>query len=328
LLVHTEQGDLVGTRLPSMEAFDHVIVEAKIAGKTYYLDGTRLGDDRLDRLEVPNYSFGLPITARGEGLVALVPAALVRPASTVTLSIDASKGLDVPAPVTAEMRFSGAFGSEVRQKFAGYSQADRTRELRKLWRDGFTSITPGKVATHTDPDTGDFVLTMQGTAQMEWLADLGTRWYEVDRSRIGWRLDIAREGGVSADAPFAFRYPDWWSSRVSVVLPHGGKGFRLQGGEPVDRTVGDLYRFRRTVTLKDGVVTMEADTRALAGELPAARAQRTRAEMVEIANVGVFIRAPSNYTPTEAELEQTRKADEAEAAARAKPRDKARVSGR
>ncbi|MFN3516791.1 MAG: DUF3857 domain-containing transglutaminase family protein [Novosphingobium sp.] len=328
VLVHTEQGDLVGTRLPSMEAFDHVIVEAKIGGKTYYLDGTRLGDDRLDRLEVPNYGYGLPISAKGEGLVAMVAPALERPASSVTLSIDASKGLDVPAPVTAEMRFTGAFASDVRQRYARFSQAERSRELRKLWRDGFAAITPAKVATHTDPETGDFVLTMQGTVQMEWMADLGTRWYEVDRSRLGWRLDIAREGGVSADAPFAFRYPDWWSAKVSIVLPYGGKGFRLQGAEPLDRTVGDLYRFRRTVSLKDGVVTMEADTRALAPELPAARAQRTRAEMVEIASAGVFIRAPNTYISTEAEREQTRKADAAEQAAKAKPREQASSAGR
>lgn len=322
VLVHTQQGDLVGTRLPTMEAFDHVIVEALIDGKSYWLDGTRLGDDRLDRLEVPNYRFGLPVSAKGDGLVALVPEPLARPASQVSLTIDASKGLDLPAPVTAEWRFTGPLAAQARQKFAGYSAAERSRELRKAWRDSFDAVTPGKVATHTDPETGDFVLTMTGTAQMEWSADLGTRWYEIDRSRIGWRLDIAREGELSPDAPFAFNYPDWWASKVTIVLPHGGAGFRVQGGERLDRTVGDLFHFRRSVAVKDGVVTMEADTRALAAELPAARAPRTRTEMVELANGGVYIRAPTNYAPTEAEKEQARKSDAAEAEAAGKARGK------
>lgn len=320
VLVHTQEGDLVGTRLPSMEAFDHVIVEAKIGGKSYWLDGTRLGDEKLDRLEVPNYRFGLPVTGNGSGLVAMVPDPLARPATTVTLSIDATKGLDIPAPATAEMRFSGPYASDVRQRFAGYSQAERNRELRKVWRDTFDSIAPGKVGTRTDPETGDFVLTMTGTAQMEWSADLGTRWYEVDRSRLGWRFNIAREGEINTDAPFAFSYPDWWSSKVTITLPHAGMGFRLQGGDPVDRTVGDLYRFRRSVNLKDGVVTMEADTKALASELPADRAPRTRTELVELSNGGVYVRAPNDYVPTEAEREQNRKSDEAEAKARGKPR--------
>ncbi|MFM5949742.1 MAG: DUF3857 domain-containing transglutaminase family protein [Novosphingobium sp.] len=322
VLVHTEEGDLVGARLPSMEAFDHVIVEAKIGGKSYWLDGTRLGDEQLDRLEVPNYRFGLPVSAQGSGLVALVPDPLSRPATSVTLSIDASKGLDVPAPATAEMRFSGPVASDVRQKFAGFSQAERTRELRKLWRESFDAIAPGKVATFTDPKNGDFVLTMTGTAQMEWTADLGTRWYEVDRSRLGWRFNIAREGEINTDAPFAFTYPDWWSSKVTIQLPYGGKGFRLQGSDPVDRTVGDLYQFRRKVSLTGGVVTMEADTRALAPELPADRAPRARSDLLELAGAGVYIRAPSDYAPTEAEKERNRKSDEAEAKARDKARGK------
>ncbi|MBN8502793.1 MAG: DUF3857 domain-containing protein, partial [Sphingomonadales bacterium] len=317
MLVHTEDGDLVGTRLPTMEAFDHVIVEARIGGKSYWLDGTRLGDERLDRLEPPNYRYGLPVTARGEGLVPMIQEPLARPASQVTLAIDASKGLDIPASVTAEWRFTGPLASLARQKFAGFSQAERSRELRKVWRESFAEITPGKVATRTDPETGDFVLTMSGTAQMEWSADLGTRWYEVSRSRIGWRLNIAREGELSPDAPFAFDYPDWWSSKVTIKLPHGGAGFRIQGGEKVDRTVGDLYHFRRSVSLADGVVTMEADTRALNAELPVDRAPRARSEMVDLASVGVFVRAPNNYTPTEAEQEQSRKSDAAEAKAKA-----------
>jgi hypothetical protein len=83
----------------------------------------------------------------------------------------------------------------VRQKFAGLSQTERNRELRRIWRESFDMVTPVKVGTLSDPETGDFVLTMSGTALMDWTADLGTRWYEIDRSRLGWRIDIAREGG-------------------------------------------------------------------------------------------------------------------------------------
>jgi hypothetical protein len=50
-------------------------VEAQIGGRSYWLDGTRQGDTRLDRLEVPDYHSGLPATAQGSELVALVPTA-------------------------------------------------------------------------------------------------------------------------------------------------------------------------------------------------------------------------------------------------------------
>ena len=146
---------------------------------------------------------------------------------------------------------------------------------------------------------------------MEWTRDLGTRWYELDRARLGWRFDIAREGELSPEAPFAFEYPNWWGSRTVVKLPNKGKGFRLQGGS-LDKVVGGLYRFNRKVEVIDGTVTMAAETRALAAELPAARAARTRTEMAELASNGVFIRAPEDYQPTAEERVQGAREDAAE----------------
>ena len=314
VLVHTTNGDLVANRLPTMEAFDHVIVEATIGGKNYWLDGTRLGDDSLARLEAPNYIAGLPVTAAGSALVPMVPGPLDAPRQVVSMTLDASKGIDVPAAASGEMRFHGPAAADVRQAYAGYSQADRQRELRKLWRSSYSYVAPGKVATRTDPATGDFIITMTGSATMEWTRDIGTRWFEMDGSRQGWRFDVAREGELSPDAPYAFKFPDWWVFSQTVILPYYGKGFRVQG-ESYDKTIGDLYQFRRTVQQVGGTVTMVAETKALGAELPAARAARTRSQMSELSNSGAYIRLPVDYEPTQAELDQTRKQDEAEAAA-------------
>ena len=320
VLVNTKQGDLVVARLPTMESFDHAIVEVQIGGKSYWLDGTRLGDDSLDRLEAPNYTVGLPVTEAGSPLVAIVPDALDRPTQVVSLTLDASRGVDVPALASGEMRFHGRSGSDMRQTYAGYSQADRQRELRKLWRNTYDFVAPGKILTANDPATGDFVITMTGSATMEWTRDQGVRWYEMDRSRLGWRFNIAREGELSPDAPYAFDYPHWWTYRETIILPGGGKGFRIQG-EGVDQTVGDLYQFRRTVDHDGDKVTVVAETRALAGELPAARATRARAQMTELASSGIYLRMPPDYEPTDAEKDQARREDEAEASA-ARARDK------
>lgn len=318
VLVHSERGDLIGNRLPTADAFDHVLVEARIDGKSYWLDGTRLGDERLDLLQIPDYRYGLPVTEAGAGLVQILPDPLVRPSQVVSLTLDASKGLDVPAAASGEMRFHGTAASDMRLTYAGYSQADRQRELRKLWRKSYDFVAPGKITTRSDPDTGEFIIAMTGSASMEWTRDLGTRWYEMDKSRLGWRFDIAREGELNPDAPYAFEYPDWWIYRQTIVLPHGGVGFRVQG-EGFDQTIGDLYQFKRSVKKDGATVTMEAETRALAGELPAARASRTRNAMSELATNGLYVRMPSDYEPTEAEKAQARREDEAEAeAARAK----------
>jgi hypothetical protein len=120
-----------------MGAFDHVIVEAKIGGKSYWLDGTRLGDDQLDRLQPPAFKVGLPVTAQGSPLVPIVLPELARPTTAIALTIDASKGLSVPAPVSGEMRFSGGLcigcAAEVCGPFADRTQPRTAADLaRKL----------------------------------------------------------------------------------------------------------------------------------------------------------------------------------------------------
>ncbi|WP_432787902.1 DUF3857 domain-containing protein [Novosphingobium rhizosphaerae] len=299
--VDTDSGDAVPARLPAMSLFDHVLVEARIGGRSYWLDGTRQGDTRLDRLEVPDYHAGLPVTAQGSTLLALAPTLPTAPTVVTTLDLDASAGVEVPAPAKAEMRGRGETAARWRMKYAGLAPAERERQLRKLWRDVYDFITPQTVSAGLEEATGDYVLTMTGSAKMEWVSSGTTRWYELDRARVGWKPDIERDGTLLADAPFAFDYPDWWANHETVHLPRGGKDFALQASD-VDETVGGLYTFHRKVALKGDTVTMENDTRALKGELPAANAPKVRDRMAELGNHGQFIRLPTSYEATDADM--------------------------
>jgi tetratricopeptide (TPR) repeat protein/transglutaminase-like putative cysteine protease len=301
VLVSTTMGDSVAVTLPSMGAFDHVIAEASIAGKSYWLDGTRLGDRSLAQIKVPNFGYGLPIIAAGARPIALVPDLPSEPTEVADVAIDASAGLDAPAPVTAEYRFRGDAAITKRLDYSTLSARDQGEALRKLWRKNYDFITPDSVTVKDDPATGDYVLAMTGKAKMDWTGEAGTRWYEVDGARVGWRFDIVRDNQLNPDAPFAIDYPDYWAKRETIKLPYGAKDFRLQGGN-VDEQVGGIYAFHRSVKIDGGVMTMEATTRALANELPAAKAAATRARMAELGGVGVFVRAPDDYRATDADI--------------------------
>jgi len=301
VLVNTQEGDYVAARLPVMGAFDHAVVEARIGGRSYWLDGTRLGDTQLSRLQIPNYRVGLPIVVAGTGLEPLVPQPLDQPSELVSLDLDASKGIDVPAPAIGEMRFRGETATDMRVDYAGLSKTDLDEALRKKWRTAYDFVTPTQVATRDDPATGDFLLTMIGTAKTNWSTQAGTRWYEIDRSRLGWMFDDVRDGQLNQDAPFAVDYPDWYASRETIKLPYDGKDFLFQG-DPVDRSIGGLYAFHRTFAIDHGVMTMNADTHALAAELPAASAATVRAQLAELADASVFVRVPDDYVATEDDL--------------------------
>src|SRR6185312_8867043 len=254
VLVNTTNGDFVAHRLPAMEAFDHVLVRATIAGRVYWMDGTGLGDTKLARLQTPPYQVGLPIAQGTRGLITLTPDPLIQPSETVSMALDASQGIDAPATAVGSMRFRGASASEMRLKYSGLSAADRNQQLRDLWRKNFD---------------------------------------QVARSRLGWKFDTDRPNAIEKDAPFSVDYPDYWESRETIKLPSGGDGFKLQGGS-VDQTVGGIYAFHRKVDINGDTLTMEASTRALAPELPAAKAEQTRSDLAALQNDGVYIRVPDN----------------------------------
>ncbi|MEP7315955.1 MAG: DUF3857 domain-containing protein [Sphingomicrobium sp.] len=300
-LVNTDDGDLVGAKLPAMGSFDHVIVELRVAGRTYWVDGTRQGDTKLDLLAVPSYYFALPVAPNVKGLVKLVPEQLHKPTETISLALDASAGIDAPAPAKAEARFRGESAVIMRARYAGLASFDRDERLRKFWRDRYDFVSPTAVSTAFDDDSGEFVLALTGTAKMDWYRDGNARWYELDRARVGWKWDISREGDLNKDAPYEIDFPDYWESRQTIKLPQSGTGFRLQGGA-VNKDVGGVYAFHRKVDINGDTLSMEASTRALAAELPASKAEQSRSEIAALAGTGVYVRVPDEYVATDADL--------------------------
>ncbi|MEI9891855.1 MAG: hypothetical protein WDN45_16455 [Caulobacteraceae bacterium] len=88
-----------------------MLVRAVIAGKTYWLDGTRQGDTTLDSLpSPPNYYWVLPLSAKGSELEKVSPAPFLEPQFESVVKLDARGGLDVPAPAHAEHIFRGDAG--------------------------------------------------------------------------------------------------------------------------------------------------------------------------------------------------------------------------
>ena len=70
LLVHSDFNDNISQQVPSLAAFDHVIVKAEVGGKSYLLDPTRgqqLGD--LDRLQQGEFGKGVVIAHDSPGMI-------------------------------------------------------------------------------------------------------------------------------------------------------------------------------------------------------------------------------------------------------------------
>ena len=300
-LVNAIEGDGIDLRLPSPGVFDHVLVRATIAGRVYWLDGTRLGDRRLDDIPTPAFDWVLPVQAASATLARLAPPPLERPNSVRTFRIDASAGLDIPAPTHAENLFRGDEAFGLNASLTNLTPAQRDAALRKFWNQSFAELTLTKVSAAYDPATHEERLVADGVAKMDW-QDGSTccRLYEPDGYGLGWRTDYDRPAGPHSDAPFAASFPMFEQTQETIILPNKGAGFTIQG-EQVDRKLG-AWDFHRKMKIDKGVFTLDAGTRSLASEFTPAGDDA--ATLKAMSKQTVYVVTPPNYVMTRQELDQ------------------------
>ncbi len=294
-LVNSGGGDGLDQRLPSLELFDHVIVKAEIDGTTYWMDATRLGDGALDSLKAPALRWALPLRDGGASLTPLPMKPLDKPTSDTFLHLDASAGLDVPAKAHAETVFRGDLATQFNTGFNAIATSERDKALKGYWTGLYDWIEPRKVSATFDPATGEEHVVMDGAAKMEWNeSNDKTTWrYEADLMSMGWSYGTDRKAGPLHDAPVLINFPYYERTREEIVLPKGATGFTIEG-EPVDKTAGGS-EFKRTLAIKDGVVTLEASKRSLVPEISYTDAMAVTDALTKLWKKDVVLIAPKSY---------------------------------
>jgi tetratricopeptide (TPR) repeat protein len=296
-LVNLNGGDGLDERLPAVDAFDHVIVRATLGGRVYWLDGTRLGDKRLDDILTPNMHWALPVQAAGAALTPLVVAQPDKPMIAMEFRVDASKGIEVPPKVHAEAVFRGDAALALSTGLNNLTEAQRDATLREFWAKSAQALSPAQVSARYDPLAREERMTLDGTTTTPWQpGPNGGRGFFVEGAALGLKTDFNRAPGPHADAPFAVPYPQYGHVIETVILPNGGQGFRVQGGDVDLRIAG--RSLARKVSLDKGVFTAETTTKSLAPEFPASEAAAATQAFQDLGRQQVYVIAPSSYRMT------------------------------
>jgi len=292
-LVSTGAGDGLDVRAPSAAAFNHVLVRATIAGKTYWLDGTRTGDvTGLAALQPPPWVWALPVRPGGAALEPIVQTPLARPMIETLLRLDASTGLDKPAAAQIEIKFTSDAANSFRQSFARLPREDAQRSLRQSFQKNYNWIEIQAADWIDDPASGSIRVVITGTADMPWRKnpDLGVREYKLPTPGQG-ETYPRREPGPDRDAPYAVAFPNFVRTVTEVVLPEAGKGFTLRGPNDSD-TIGGL-ELKRTAVLEGGVARFASEVRSVVREIPAADAEAANKALRLRAEDESLVRAPA-----------------------------------
>ncbi|MEO6361402.1 MAG: tetratricopeptide repeat protein, partial [Sphingomicrobium sp.] len=291
VLANLGNGDAVADRLPMLGHFNHVLVRARIAGKNYWLDGTRSGDAGIDEIPVPNFGWGLPVTA-GAKLVKIVPQPFDRPAAETVIEMDASGGVKAPVPATVEVLFRGDAARALNQAYASITPAQLDEALRQKWKKEYDFITIASNTYKYDKPKGELLHIVKGDIKMDWRDG----WFTVPGSSLAYDPDFERASGPQQQAPFAVAYPHYESHRVKLRLPAGFSASQKLPIHVKESLAGMAYE--RSASISGDVLTLQKSERAEAPELRYQDALAARARLRTLWQEDVYLRLSDDYRPT------------------------------
>lgn len=298
-LVSSTRGDGLAAALPAVGDFDHAIVRARIGGAVVWLDGTRVGDEGLEDLPAPKFQHALPLEAQGSDLAPIDDPPPARPLTETSLELDMSKGPDAPAPARVTLVLRGDAGALMRLAWDAAPPAERDKRFIDGMMSQSTLYSFTTVKGGWDAAQRGMVLEMTGTAKIPWVENADNRQFFIPDTGVGGDVSLRRPDGPDKDAPYVNTWPYYSVAHMKIVLPDHGRGYSLEGGGPVDTTVGGS-EFKRTLALKDGVATVEVASRNVAREYPAAEAAADETALRKLAAKGVWIQAPPGANATAA----------------------------
>jgi tetratricopeptide (TPR) repeat protein len=307
-LVSTQLGDGLDTRLPLLSWFDHIIVRASIGGRIWWLDGTRVGDRDLASITPPPYHWALPVRDGAVELEKIVVPPAERAVADITLTVDTSEGLDAPAKMEMDWAMTGDAATAYRERVSTIPP-EQLETMLKSSMQGDDSYEVTAVGNRFDDATNTFHLTMSGTTRMAWVAGSGGRLLAVDGSTLTASTQAERKGlfvGWKED-PYSNAYPIRTRMHTRIILPNGGAGFRIEGGDQTVESGG--YRLERTAAIVDGVADVVMISTSLTPEVSAADMAAARTRNENLSNAMVRVRAPAGYQATEADKARMEAAD-------------------
>lgn len=302
VLVNLEGGDGSNERLPSPGVFNHVLVRADIGGKRYWMDGVREGDVNLASVPPPPFLWALPIKANAtlETVPLQIPAL---PLLVEKLTVDTSKGFDVPAGITAEHTMRGDLAYKLQADLAAMTPEDAERGQKSYWKGEQDWVEPQQVAWRYDEAQKILVLTMSGTGKPDWEGD-ATDGHILNIPGAGFTPPAEKKRPAEQDqnAPWALTFPRHVCFITLIRLPavDAAKWRWTYRSAPVNRRLGGI-RYWRQAALDGDVMRTSMSVQAYQPELSAEEAKVFNAALPTFDNyISQVYQRPANRLSTAA----------------------------
>lgn len=284
--------DGMDERLPSPRMFDHVLVRARIDGKSYWLDGTLPAVAAPAGEPVMPYRWVLPLTGQGSGLERLIWKPTSRPDEVTLFEIDARAGFDKPARITNTTIKRGVEGLQQEMQLSALTSVQLLGAFRQN-AIGSTWQTIEDVQWRYDRKAQASVLTVIGTGTVDWDEQgNGSKGLALPGGGFNPPEKRLRAAEQNQDLPF-YNKPGFDCRVTTVRLPTTTKPAQWTHKDDINtRMFGQAYY--RAFDLRDGALRMVRGLRVEQTEVDAATAQHDNGRIARFDNSMAWI----TYDPT------------------------------
>ncbi len=277
MLVHLNQRDAVAERLPSFQAFNHIVVRAELDGMAYWLDGTGTGTRQDDLQDSPTFRFGLT----ENGLEEIPIRKPGRPYQRVNVTYDLKAGVDLPAPfeLYAELRDTDA--TKIKNAITQLS-AERAKETAEevaldYVLDGL--VTETQFTYDDELETG--FLTAKGLAYLTWSKKGERQRHELWSHANNFSVQESRDEEELRDLPVTLGFPRFFEYNVTYILPEKYGRAELTGQTSVSEDLGG-YHLERDVSKTENRIVSQEYYYTNRWELPASQFEPERQQISDL----------------------------------------------
>jgi transglutaminase-like putative cysteine protease len=216
-LVHSD--GLKDGELSSPHAFNHVIVRARVDGKTYWLDPTRSeqqGD--LANLAQPDFGMALVLDENSTALVKMASRAAAR--RSIRSSFDLRGAYDAPVGYVISTTVEGAEADRMRARLATVGSADIEMEYLNFYARRYPGIKSAKpMEVKDDLVKNKLALTEHYQVAGFWQRKGKKKRYEAYVGSAEIRSRLAVPDVLKRIAPLKLEFPEEVEEITEVALP-------------------------------------------------------------------------------------------------------------
>ncbi|MDJ0643691.1 MAG: DUF3857 domain-containing protein [Erythrobacter sp.] len=282
-------------RLANPGMFDHVLVRAKVRGRSYWLDGTMPEVIEGRRKPFLSYRFVLPLSPLGDDLVEIEQKPFVLPQVMGIVEIDARAGFDQPAKRSEQTVKRGAAALAEYYQFSALTPDQLSTAFRSALTGEAHWDTIDDVSYRFDRKTQAGILTIKGSGPVSW-ESYGSDAYSLTLPGGGFYPPSRRlrQNDEEADIPFA-RTLAYRCYATTVRLPDATDLENWGFNSAIDTMLFGEVFYRMMERRDDRTIRMVRGNRVERTEITPQRAQRDNGRLANFDNTTAVI----SYNPNE-----------------------------